>query len=104
VQFERIALFLFVRKSQGIILYQLMKSSYTSSSNPKWHKLGIFLIFMNFGFSITLPSNRQHFIYTSHCFLLLVLSGMDVAVDGGLNVRVSYDSAKLQLKKANLQK
>ena len=46
---------------------------------------------MNFGFSIALPPNRQHFVYTSHRFLLLFVAGMDVAVDGGLNVRVPYN-------------
>jgi len=45
---------------------------------------------MNPKFSISILLKCQHFVYTSHCFLLLFVAGMDVAVDGGLNVRVSY--------------
>ena len=92
VQVEKLGRFLFVCVALKIRVFGITSSSYTSQTHPKWHKLGIFLIFMNFGFSIALPPNRQHFIYTSHCFLLLILSGMDVAVDGGLNVGMSYDA------------
>ena len=76
VQIERFALFFFVRIAQKIAFLPLTRDSYTSPSNPEWHKPGIFLIFMSKKFSISKQLWNQYFVYTSDSLLLLVFTGM----------------------------
>ena len=42
-------------------------------------------------FSISKQLWNQHFVYTSDRLLLLVFTGMDISVDGSLDIGVSYD-------------
>ena len=91
VQVAKLGRFLFVYFPQKTSIFTFTLTSYTFFNPQKWHKTAEILTIMNPKFSIALPLNRQHFVYTSHCFLLLFVAGMNIAVDGGLNVRVSYN-------------
>jgi len=91
VQVEKLGRFLFVKNSLKISVFAFTLTSYTFSIAQKWHKTAKILNIMNLKFSISILLKGQHFVYTSHRFLLLFVAGMNVAVDGGLNVRVSYN-------------
>ena len=68
------------------------QTSYILTNHPEWHKLGIFLYILKSKFNHSKPGLNQHFVYTFDCFLLLFISGMDVAVDGCLNICVPYNA------------
>ena len=91
VQVEKLGRFVFVYFKQRTPIFCLIINSYTCSLPPKWHKTKKILHILNQEFSIPIPLKCQHFVYTSHRFLLLFIPGMDVAVDGGLDIRVSYN-------------
>ena len=64
VQVEKLGRFLFVQIELKTRTFRFTLSSYTPSILQKWHKIAKILSIMNRMFSISIPLNHQHFVYT----------------------------------------